>query len=189
MSARCRRAAPAAIATSTRLRFMFFYLLLLFTVVPLVEFSLLIWLGQHMGLLPTIGLVLFTGIVGAALAKREGLRTWARFHAEMAEGKMPANPMLDGMMILAASALLVTPGVLTDIVGFSLLIPPIRAVLRVWLKHHFMNRASIHVKTMRDGVVQEFHSRQGSQNGDVIDADYVQVIDPVRPEAVGHRED
>jgi len=115
-------------------------LLLLFTLVPLVELALLIWIGQYTGLGFTIALVLLTGIVGAALARYEGLRCWRRVHQEMAAGRLPGDPLLDGLMILIAGALLVTPGILTDLLGFALLTPPLRRLLKNRIKRRIQAR-------------------------------------------------
>ncbi len=109
---------------------MFFRLLLLFTTVPLIELALLVEIGKRVGLAATIALVLTTGVLGAWLAKREGLRTLARLRRELQQGRMPAEPLLDGLMILVAGAVLLTPGLLTDLFGFTLLIPPARAAVR-----------------------------------------------------------
>lgn len=105
---------------------MLFRLLLLFTMVPIIELALLIWIGGYIGWLETIGLVLLTGFVGAALARSEGLRTLRQIQNEVAEGRMPAESMVQGAMILIAGALLVTPGVLTDAFGLCVLISPLR---------------------------------------------------------------
>ncbi len=112
-------------------------LLLLFTLVPLVELALLIVVAQHTSLMFTIALVLVTGVVGAALARYEGLRCWRRVHEEIAAGRLPGDPLIDALMILVAGALLVTPGVLTDLVGFALLAPYFRRLVKNWLKRRF----------------------------------------------------
>lgn len=108
-------------------------LLLLFTVVPLVELALLLWLAEHTGWRFTIALVLVTGVVGAVLARWQGFRCWQTVQRRMHQGELPTAALLDGPMILIAGALLVTPGVLTDLVGFALLTPPVRRVIRQWL--------------------------------------------------------
>lgn len=114
------------------------WLLLLFTVVPLVEFYLLMTVGSLIGFWPTVGIVLATGMLGAALAKREGVRVLSRWQTDMQEGRVPADGVLDGVLILVGGVLLVTPGVLTDALGLSLLIPWTRrglsALLRARLK-------------------------------------------------------
>jgi UPF0716 protein FxsA len=102
---------------------MFARLALLFVIVPLVELALLIQVGQVVGLGPTILLVLATGIGGAALARREGLRTLSAIQGDMASGRIPGSALLDGAAILFGGALLLTPGVLTDLLGLSLLVP------------------------------------------------------------------
>ena len=109
---------------------MFLRLLLLFTTVPLIELALLVEIGKRVGLAATVALVLATGVLGAWLARREGLRTLARLQQELQQGRMPAEPLLDGLMIFVAGAVLLTPGLLTDLFGFLLLVPAGRAVVR-----------------------------------------------------------
>lgn len=112
-------------------------LFLLFTVVPLVELVLLFVLADHTGWEFALALVLITGIAGAALARWQGLRCLRRFHEQTAAGRIPADPLMDGLMILVAAALLVTPGVLTDLAGFALLLPPVRSVLKRRVRRHW----------------------------------------------------
>lgn len=108
----------------------FFRLLLLFTAVPLLELSLLLLIGRHLGVAATILLVLGTGVLGAWLARSEGLRALYRVREEMAGGRLPAEALLDGLLILVAGAVLLTPGLLTDLAGFALLLPAGRRVVR-----------------------------------------------------------
>lgn len=110
---------------------MFLRLLLLFTAVPLLELALLLEIGKLAGLPATLALVLGTGILGAWLAKREGLKTLTRVREEMAAGRLPAEALLDGLLILIAGAVLLTPGLLTDLTGFVLLIPASRRAIRL----------------------------------------------------------
>jgi UPF0716 family protein affecting phage T7 exclusion len=116
------------------------WLLLLFTVLPMVELALLIQIGKVMGVWATIAVVLLTGMLGWWLARREGLRTWVRIQSELSQGRLPGNHLVDALLILGAGVLLVTPGVLTDTVGFLLLIPPVRALARNALKKRFQAR-------------------------------------------------
>jgi UPF0716 protein FxsA len=102
-------------------------LLLLFVALPAVELALLIEIGRRIGTLETIGLIVVTGVVGAAMARSQGLRVVSRLREQMSAGQMPADSLLDGAMILVASALLVTPGVLTDAFGFLCLLPAFRS--------------------------------------------------------------
>jgi len=119
-------------------------LFLLFTLVPLVELSLLFWIAQHTGWVFTLGLVIVTGVVGAWLARREGLRCWLEVQRQLAQGQVPAEPLLEGLMILLAGAVLITPGVLTDIVGFTLLVPPIRRRVRSYLAARYKAQIAVH---------------------------------------------
>ncbi len=105
-------------------------LLLLFILVPAVELILLIKLGGIIGLFPTVGIIVLTGFLGAALTRMQGLAVLRRMQQEMAAGQMPAGSIMDGVIILIAGALLLTPGFLTDIVGFSCLIPGVRSVIK-----------------------------------------------------------
>lgn len=112
-------------------------LLLLFTLVPLLELFFLIQIGEWIGLLPTVGLVIVTGIVGGTLAKREGSRSWTAVKRELSEGRIPGTELCHAVMILIAGVLLVTPGVFTDIFGVAVLLRPVRtAVIRI-LKRRF----------------------------------------------------
>jgi UPF0716 protein FxsA len=118
-------------------------LFLLFTLVPILELWLLIEIGSRVGAVPTVVLVFATGIAGAALARREGLRAMRGVQAAMARGEMPASPLVDGLMVLLGGAFLVTPGILTDVFGFALLIPLSRARLRRWLMRYLEKRVSV----------------------------------------------
>jgi UPF0716 protein FxsA len=123
---------------------MFFYLLLLFTLMPLIELTLLIKVGQSIGAANTLALVILTGLLGAWLARREGLRTYIKLQNELRAGQLPGNRLIDALLILVAGALLVTPGIITDVIGFSLLIPPARAAIRAFLKKRFSSRIHLH---------------------------------------------
>lgn len=112
-------------------------LLLLFIGVPLLEMAILIKLGEMIGFWPTIGLVVVTGIIGAFLARMQGLLTLTRIQRELAEGRVPASEMLDGLLILIGGAVLLTPGLLTDLFGFSLLLPVVRRWLKSWIRRKF----------------------------------------------------
>lgn len=109
------------------------WLFLVFILTPIAELTLLIELGGMVGTLPTLAMIVATGIAGAALARRQGLQTLMRIRAETAAGRMPAGSLVEGVTILVAGALLLTPGILTDAVGFSLLVPAVRSRIRDWL--------------------------------------------------------
>lgn len=125
---------------------MLFYLFLLFTVVPLVELALLVWLGGQTEWWVPVLLVIADGVAGALLWRWQGLRALVRIQEEMAAGRIPADALVDGLLIFLAGAFLITPGMITDFVGFALLIPPIRAVVKrfakVWFTRHVQVRTA-----------------------------------------------
>lgn len=108
----------------------FTILLFLFIALPIIELALLLQVGRLLGLGGTILLVIFTGVAGAALARLEGLKLIFDIRSDMNAGRMPTPRMVDGMLILIAGVLLITPGLLTDATGFLLLIPPFRSFLK-----------------------------------------------------------
>ena len=129
-------------------------LLLLFVVVPAVELILLIEIGQRVGTIATLGLIVATGVVGASLARQQGVSTFARLRRDLGEGRSPAVPIVDGVLILVAAAFLVTPGVLTDAVGFLLLVPMSRRLVRQYLRRRFEGA----IRTGAVGVTVVSHS-------------------------------
>ena len=120
------------------------YLIPLFILTPIVELYLLIKVGEIIGALPTIGLVLVTGIVGAVLAQMEGLRVFSNFQADLLTGRMPTDILFDGLLILVGGIVLLTPGILTDLFGLSLLFPLTRNEYKKYLKKRFTKSGKVH---------------------------------------------
>ena len=122
--------------------------LLLFMLIPIVEMWILIEVGGWIGALPTIGLVVLTATIGLSLLKQQGLSTLMRARRKMDEGAIPASELVSGVMIAVGGALLLTPGFVTDALGFALLIPQTRQ----WLLFKLIDR-------YRDKIVieGEFH--------------------------------
>ena len=141
-------------------------LLLLFIVVPTVELILLIKLGGLIGILPTIAVIVITGALGATLARWQGLGVLRKVQSELAGGGLPAGPLVDGVIILIAAALLMTPGFLTDIVGFLCLVPGFRTIL----KSAAWKRLESAVKEGRSGVFVQF-GKQGPMHVSRSDSD------------------
>lgn len=108
-----------------------------FVVVPLVELYVIVQVGQAIGVLETLALMLVVSFVGAWLAKHEGMWVWARVREQVAAGRVPADELLDGALVLAGGLLLLTPGFVSDAVGIVALFPPTRAVLRRLVKRRF----------------------------------------------------
>jgi len=174
-------------------------LVLLFTVVPLVELWLLLFIGDHIGFLPTVALTIFTAFLGAFLAKREGRRVFHAWREAVAELRVPDEGVLSGILVLVGAVTLVAPGILTDMTGLLLLFPPTRRriadVLRKRLEDKFTTRSSSLHRSRGSGdgwgfkVVEfggaGFSDRGGAHAEDgVIDVEAEAVID-----AEGHSVD
>jgi UPF0716 protein FxsA len=117
-------------------------LLVLLLIVPLAELFLLIRVGEAIGLAWTLALVLVTGLLGATLARHQGLSALRRIQEETAAGRVPGDALLDGALILVAGIVLVTPGILTDVLGFLCLVPALRRRLRSWLAERYRRAVS-----------------------------------------------
>lgn len=122
---------------------MFPLLVVLFLAVPIAELYVLIQVGQGIGILETLALLVVISIVGAWLAKREGLSVLRRMRAALNAGRVPGTELLDGFLILLAAALMLTPGFLTDAAAILLLLPPVRAAVRQVLRRRFVRRIGI----------------------------------------------
>jgi UPF0716 protein FxsA len=119
--------------------------LLIFVVAPIVELTILIRLGGWLGWLPTLALVFGAGLVGAAIARLEGLRAALRIRQQLAAGVAPAAEMVDGLLIAAAGVLLLLPGFVSDVLGLALLLPPVRKLVRRALLHWVRTRFRVQV--------------------------------------------
>ncbi len=108
---------------------MFGRMLLLFIFLPMIELYLLIMLGSRIGPMPTIGLIVLTGIIGATLARQQGISVLTKIQKEIASGNPPAHELVEGALIVVGGIVLLTPGIITDVFGFSLLVPPVRKAL------------------------------------------------------------
>lgn len=118
---------------------MFTRLLLLFTLIPLAELYLLIKIGSYFGIMTTIFIIIGTGILGAYLAKQQGFQVWLKIQREIGQGKFPANELLDGLLLFVAGVVLLTPGLLTDLMGFIILFPVTRHYIREWVKKKLLD--------------------------------------------------
>jgi len=115
-------------------------LVLLFIVLPVAEIYVIIKVGEAIGVLPTIGLLILDGFLGAALLRHQGRAAWRRFNQAIAAGRVPAREVLDGVLVIFGGALLLTPGFATDVLGVLLLLPPTRAVIRGVLVRRLLPR-------------------------------------------------
>lgn len=150
---------------------MFPILLLLFIFVPIIEIGLFIQVGGFLGLWTTIGLVLLTAVVGASLVRSQGLQTLMSVQNRLQQGEMPAQQIVEGVMLAVSGVLLLTPGFMTDAMGMLVLLPAPRAAIAKYLMSKMV------VKTMSGGFHQQggfhqdpfqqgpFDSRHGDQQG------------------------
>ncbi len=155
----------------------FLKLFLLFLTVPLVELAILLILGSKIGWLPTLAIVLFTGVTGAWLAQWQGTQALGRIQKDLSAGQMPTDAVTDAVLIFFAGAMLMTPGVLTDALGFALLIPGGRKlakrILVRWFKSHFK------IEPLRPGPASS-----GDDNDRVIDSHVVENNAPAEPKSL-----
>jgi UPF0716 protein FxsA len=112
-------------------------LFLAFTLIPMIELTLLIKLGTAIGVFNTLLLVIVTGFCGAYLARAQGFKTMMRVRERLNRGEMPAEDLIDAVIIFAAGLVLLTPGLLTDIAGLLLLLPITRTPFKRWLRIQF----------------------------------------------------
>ncbi len=122
---------------------MFTRLFLLFVTIPLIELYTLISIGSSIGVSSTILLVLTTGALGAYFAKREGFAVWTKIQKELQTGNLPKDELIDGVLLLVAGIVLITPGIFTDIFGIILLIPQGRIFIRKTLAKRFKGNISV----------------------------------------------
>jgi len=159
-------------------------LFLLFTVVPLVELYLLIAIGRIIGPVPTLGLVLLTGALGAWFARLEGTRVIHRWQEAIAQQQLPKDGVVDGLLIFIGGLLLITPGILTDIAGLAMVVPPTRRVIASQVRAWFERQIAT-------GRVQVYAPGYGGAPGgppDVIEVEG-EVVDVVSAsESPGRRE-
>ena len=152
----------------------FIRLLLIFTIVPIVELALLIEIGSYIGILPTVFLVAITGIVGVTLARNQGLIVVTKIRNKLSRGEIPTSDLIEGLLILVGGVTLLTPGVLTDITGFLLIIPftrPLFAKLasNVFKKYVDQNQ----FKTSGDFTFHNNYSDKNERNKkDYVDIEY-----------------
>jgi UPF0716 protein FxsA len=115
-------------------------LVILFIVIPIVELYVIIQVGEAIGILPTLALLLADAVLGSLLLRHQGRGAWRRFNEALAQRRFPAREVADGVMIAVGGTLLLTPGFVTDIFGAILLIPPTRAIVRKLLGVYFGRR-------------------------------------------------
>ena len=149
----------------------FLVFVLIFIGLPLAELAVLLESSENFGLPRTLALCIFTGVLGASLAKWQGAQTLRLIQKDLASGQMPTTRLVDGAMILCAGVVLLTPGFITDLIGFVVLFPLTRPIFREPLKHWL-------VKKIKSGTINvnggdQAHSEQAPDDRDYIDVDEV----------------
>ena len=147
-------------------------LLLLLILLPAIEIAVLVWLAMETSLLTVIGLLVVAGVVGAFLARQQGVRALSRLSDEVRQGRMPGDALLDAVLVSGAALLLILPGFLSDIVAILLLFPPSRKLLKATARRNLRGRV----------VTHEFYGYQGSGRDQIID---VKVLDSPPPKVGG----
>lgn len=128
---------------------MFWKLFVAFTLIPVLELYVIIKVGAVLGALNTIAIVIVTAVVGAHLARMQGLQTMMRVRARLDAGEMPAEDLIDAMIIFLAGAVLLTPGFITDAAGILLLIPASRSAFKRWIQARFEEWSRTHTVHVR----------------------------------------
>lgn len=152
-------------------------LLLVFIVIPLIEIALLIQLGQYIGVLWTILIVIATAVIGTSLLQSQGFGVLTRASDAMASGDVPVEPVVEGVLLLIAGAFLLTPGLLTDATGFILLIPFCRRAIARFAINRLLKAADVNVSVFQSeptGPADSRRGRHGSDDG-IIDGEYERV--------------
>jgi len=155
-------------------------LILIFSIVPLLELMLLIRVGSLVGIGVTILLVGGTGVVGISIARQQGLEIISKVKGKFNQGKMPKNELLDGGLVLVGSAMLLTPGLITDTLGFLLIVPFTRPLMRKIVKNKILTNFVVsHNFDNREGSYQDSHQEESSVDEDeIIDiTDYEEIDD------------
>lgn len=151
-------------------------LLLIFIVVPVVELAILIEIGSRIGLLPTLLLIGATGIVGATLARNQGMIVYTKIREKLSGGQIPAHNLIEGLLILIGGITLLTPGVLTDIIGFLLIIPFSRPFFVKLAKNIFQR----YINKNQFKTNGNFSSHSDfSRKDDYVDVEYEEEEEPV----------
>jgi UPF0716 protein FxsA len=118
-------------------------LVLLFIVVPIAELYVIIKVGEAIGILPTLAILLADALLGSFLLRQQGRSAWRRFNAAISEGRFPGREAADGVMVAVGGTLLLTPGFITDVAGLLLLVPPTRALIRAGLFRYLRRRVVV----------------------------------------------
>ena len=154
-------------------------ILLAFLCIPIAEIAVFIKAGQVIGLGWTLAVVVLTAVAGTALLRRQGLRVLAQTQEKLNRGELPVGELFDGICLLVAGALLLTPGFITDFIGLALFIPPVRLLLGTVILKRLMKSRNTRVWVNGEEVATGPRGpRTDPRGGPIIDADYTDVTEP-----------
>jgi len=147
---------------------------LVFIVVPMLELLLLIKVGQGIGALPTLALVIGTALTGAFIISRQSLTVVNRTLEALSQGRTPVEPVVDGLFLMVAGALMLTPGLITDVVGLALLVPPLRRLIARAVMRWALRRTEVHIETFTAGSGPGGR-RRPADDGTVIEGEFERI--------------
>ncbi len=159
-----------------------FLLPLLFIGIPIVEIAMFIQVGDLIGLWPTLATIVLTAVIGAKILRHQGLATIAKTRSSLDRGRLPIDSVVHGLFLLVAGVLLLTPGFLTDAVGFIFLVPPVRLSIARWIKNVVRQSPNVHASNIDMGHFDQEttgpHSANRDKAGPVIEGEIVQEDKP-----------
>jgi UPF0716 protein FxsA len=164
-----------------------FLLLVAFITVPIVEIAVFIEVGGWIGLWPTIGVVILTAVIGTAMLRQQGISVLFRIQENLEANKLPVRELFDGVCLVIAGAFLLTPGFVTDSLGFALFIPPVRQMIAAWIGQKVIARADVRFHSTAHGPGPSPGPGPGRgpakpHGDDIIDGEYEDVTDePKQP--------
>jgi UPF0716 protein FxsA len=147
---------------------------LVFIIVPMLELLLLIKIGQGIGALPTVALVVGTALTGAIIISRQSLTVVSRTLEALSDGRTPVEPVLDGLFLLVAGVLLLTPGLITDVIALALLVPPLRRLIARAVMRWALRRTRLHIDTFTARTGPQGW-RRSTDDGGIIEGEFERI--------------
>lgn len=163
---------------------MFFILVLLFTCVPVMELYFLVQASGHIGFFNTVFIVILTGVIGAALAKSQGLSLLSEVQKKTQSGQLPTDTLVEGLLVFGGGLLLLTPGFFTDALGFSMVLPWTRKVYREILKRYFkakVRQGSVKFYSANSGFGTTYSSSENEKTSESFSSDVFNVESDFSP--------
>lgn len=158
---------------------MFFKLFILFAIMPIVEISLLLHVGDIIGGWNTLAIVIITAFIGATLVRQQGTQTFVQAQHKMHQGQLPGQELAEGLLLLIAGVLLVTPGFITDIIGLLFTLPVTRPIIASYLVKNFFNKMTVNANQSFTYTYHSEHHRSNSQSQeDIIEGEFRRTDNP-----------